>query len=150
MDRALREAFISASLRFRKVDFCLAPQAGFHFGELVVLSTVTASGYTAGGRLNVTEIQQRLHVSKPAVSQILNSLEKKGCITRRIDPSDRRKIAVAATPKGDALLKQTNAGYEDAMCELFSRFGEENTKNLAELLNRFADVYEQIKMEQEC
>ena len=80
------------------------------------------------------EIQKKLHISKPAVSYILNTLEKKNYITREIDPEDRRKIAINATPQGQAAAEESSLRYDRAWRELLSGFGEDNMQHLIQLL----------------
>lgn len=46
------------------------------------------------------DIVEQLDISKPAVSRALDSLEKKGYVSRQKDPSDRRASRVLLTPRG--------------------------------------------------
>ena len=50
-------------------------------------------------RITPTEICHMLDVSSPRVTTVLNSLEKKGMITRTLDPNDRRSVIVGLTKK---------------------------------------------------
>ncbi|MDO5293475.1 MAG: MarR family transcriptional regulator [bacterium] len=43
-------------------------------------------------------MQELLQISNPAISYILNSLEKKSYITREINPNNKRKFTISATP----------------------------------------------------
>ena len=92
--------------------------------KIVISSTKSMTGHMLGGtgaveaiasiltikngivpptiNLDVPDIQAILHISRPAVSYILNSLEKKDYIFRKISPDDRRKIAITATDAGIA------------------------------------------------
>ncbi|WP_420349252.1 MarR family winged helix-turn-helix transcriptional regulator [Pelagibius sp.] len=45
-----------------------------------------------------------LGMTKGTVSQTLNALERKGLIGKRIDPQDRRQVALRLTAKGSRLL----------------------------------------------
>ena len=62
--------------------------------------------------LDVPGMQKKLHISKPAISYILNTLEKKNYITREIDPKDRRKVSISATPEGKAAARQSQEKYD--------------------------------------
>ena len=53
-----------------------------------------------GGNVLPSEISGFMDISTARMAAALNSLERKGLITRRIDPSDRRQILVDLTDKG--------------------------------------------------
>lgn len=148
MERELMQQFITASLRFKKVDFGELSQECVHIGELVVMDTVYSNASRQCTKLDLADIQRRLHISKPAVSQILNSLERKGCIVRRIDPADRRKITVALAPKGYELLKTSEATYNRVLAEVVGRLGTENVRQLVQLLDQLAEVVDELKQQE--
>ena len=94
--------------------------------------------------LHTAELQKKLFISKPAVSQMYKSLEKKGYIYRETDKNDRRKVVVTLTPKGHEILQQVKEYFDDRLAEIITEFGEENTIQLIELFNRFADISESL------
>lgn len=147
MAKDLREQFIRVTMRFKKIDVCLPSVVRLHYGEMAVMSKAFAGcplDKEGGTGLNVSEIQEDLHISKPAVSQILNTLESKGYIVRTIDPKDRRKISVKVTPEGAEELNQALKCYEDALDEVIMKFGEEDTKRLILLLTKLIDTFDEI------
>ena len=85
--------------------------------------------------LDVPQMQKKLRISKPAISYILNTLEKKKYITREIDPKDRRKVSISATPEGKAAAEESKKKYDEMWSELLDRFGEENMRQLIRLIN---------------
>ncbi|MGI6153725.1 MAG: MarR family winged helix-turn-helix transcriptional regulator [Christensenellaceae bacterium] len=144
MEPELKEAFVGAIMRFKKVDICAGQKDQLQFSELVVMGKAS-SGCVCGGKgMNVSEIQQVLHLSKPAVSQTLNGLEKKGYITRTIDPSDRRKITVTLTPAGQKELESGMCCYDRELNEVLERFGAASTKQLIGLISRLIKIIEEI------
>ena len=46
------------------------------------------------------------HISPQAVSQVLNRLHEKGCVTRSFDDTDGRKILITLTKKGRSVLHE--------------------------------------------
>ena len=88
--------------------------------------------------------RKKLHISKPAISYILNALEKKNYITREIDPKDRRKVSISATPEGKAAAERSMAHYNELWGEILSRFGEENMRQLIELIACLDELYESV------
>ena len=91
--------------------------------------------------LDVPGMQKKLHISKPAISYILNTLEKKNYITREIDPKDRRKVSISATPEGKAAARQSQEKYDAVWEELLDRFGEENMRQLIRLIQDLEQLY---------
>ena len=72
--------------------------------EMVILQSIagTCCRECPCMNLDVPKIQKKLNISKPAISYILNTLEKKNYIIREIDPKDRRKVSISATPEGES------------------------------------------------
>ena len=64
------------------------------------------------GNSNLTEIREYLAVSKPAVSQMLSALEKRGLLTKEPDPESRRNLIVKLTPAGQAVLAGKELEFE--------------------------------------
>jgi DNA-binding MarR family transcriptional regulator len=64
----------------------------------------------AGAPLSPTVIAERLLVTTASVTSLLDTLERRGLVTRSPDPKDRRKVLVALTSHGrravDELLPQ--------------------------------------------
>jgi DNA-binding MarR family transcriptional regulator len=89
-------------------------------------------------------MQSTLSVSKAAVSQTLGSLEKKGYIERGIDRNNRRKILITLTESGAAALQNSTDTLDALTASLITRFGEADTANLITLVNRFAELVEDL------
>lgn len=102
-------------------------------------------GIEKSGDINLKEIRDFLCISKGAVSQTITSLEKKGYVTREINPDNRRKLNVIVTEKGIDVLKGCQNDMDDMMLNILNKFGEENTKELISLLNKFADVMRDVE-----
>lgn len=56
------------------------------------------------GPQSLKEFADRFHVSSSAVTQIIDELERDGCVVRKDDKADRRRIFVSITKKGVAEL----------------------------------------------
>lgn len=91
--------------------------------------------------LDVPKIQKKLNISKPAISYILNTLEKKKYITREIDPKDRRKVSISATLEGRAAAEQSKKKFDELWDELLTRFGEDNMRQLIGLIGELDKLY---------
>lgn len=51
-------------------------------------------------QLTQLELAKRTHLSKPAISMILQKMEGEGLVSRAADPSDQRAVLVRLTEKG--------------------------------------------------
>ena len=74
------------------------------------------------GRVHSGKLSRWLDVTLPTVSGVVDHLEKLGYVKRSPSPSDRRRILLTLTPKGNRLLRQLERNQE--------RFG----RSLAQLL----------------
>jgi DNA-binding MarR family transcriptional regulator len=57
------------------------------------------------GKNSACELAATIGISRPAVSQALDALVRKGLLTRQQDTSDRRYVTLALTENGSILLK---------------------------------------------
>ncbi|HHY20450.1 MAG TPA: MarR family transcriptional regulator [Bacilli bacterium] len=142
MDSDLKEQLARSMFRFKKAGIQFPTEYGVHTGEFFLMRRIARNAYAS-----VADIHSRLFITKPAVSQMYNSLEKKGYIKREIDSNDRRKFVVTLTPQGHEVLQRMQEYFNKMLGEMISRFGENNTIELIELFNRFADISDQLNSE---
>lgn len=145
MDGKLREQFFAAMMRYKKMETTFSTECEIQMNELAILKIIAgkcACSECDGINLNVPNIQKRLQISKPAVSYILNTLEKKSYITREIDSKDRRKISIIATPEGIAAAEQCSKKYDEMWNQILRDYGEADMQRLVELLTRLTDLFE--------
>ena len=145
MDREFTEEFACSIFRFRKVGMAFSTKLDMHVGELFIMKKIAEDTAGSDHTVRVSDIQSSLFITKPAVSQMLNSLERKGYIKRGINTKDRRKIVITLTPEGLAVMDTMQEHADKKTREVISRLGEENAKQLVELFNRFADICEELK-----
>jgi len=129
-------------MRFKRFDACADTACALPQTELAVLLKASTCCRRSAEGVCVSSIQENLHISKPAVSQTLNSLEQKGFIHRTIDPNDRRKITVTLTCEGQTALNDAKMCFDKGLDSVLEQFGEENAKSLVELINRLMDIIE--------
>jgi DNA-binding MarR family transcriptional regulator len=88
------------------------------------------------GPLEVREAADRMAVSRPTVSGIADTLERRGLIERRGHVSDARRRSLALTPSGEdafaALFPLVNR-HEGAACSVL---GPDESAELARLLRK--------------
>lgn len=143
-----KEQFFNSLVCLKKAMSIFSSECEMQINELTILQNITGkcSKECTGVNLDVPDIQDKLHITKPAVSYILNALEKKEYIERQIDSKDRRKISVTATPKGMEAAEESIKKYDEAWDEIVDRFGEQDMITLIGLLNRLSDICEEISL----
>jgi DNA-binding MarR family transcriptional regulator len=104
-------------------------------GEGFVLHYIAHGGCVLPG-----EIGHAMRVSTARVATALNSLEKKGLITRQIDVSDRRKILVRITSEGKLLAERNYRAAVDVIAKRFALLGEYDAKEYVRISGRLAEL----------
>lgn len=141
----MKDKFMLATMRFRRMDLFPSGMTELPQSELAVMKRASAGCVCSGSGMCVSDIHEKLHLSKPAVSQTLNSLERKGYIIRKIDDCDRRKITVTLTPAGEEVLAGAICAYERTLEAVLEQFGLNNAELLIDLINRLSDILEQME-----
>lgn len=139
---------LQAVMRLRKSYTSVSSDLGVPIGELLILRNIESS-YKERGNVYVSELLGVLPISKPAVSQILNSLEKKGQIKRSIGATDHRKISLKLTAKGEAHLKVMEHQMDSFLSDVIERIGETNVEETLTLINLLVDTTEEMREEAE-
>ncbi|MGD2052334.1 MAG: MarR family transcriptional regulator [Acidimicrobiia bacterium] len=74
-----------------------------------------------GGALRMSEIADRLILTRGGVTKLVDRLEEVGYVERRPSPSDRRVVLVAMTPEGREALRGSQAAFDAALHDLWGR-----------------------------
>lgn len=144
MDNDIKAKYLSAMLRFKKSGMRFPTECDIQWSELLIMEKICHDCTGGAAYINVSEIQENMYISKPAVSQTLNNLEKKGYIVREIDMNDRRKISVQPTSTGEEVLNRSSMTYDEKIKYIYEQFGQDDMDKLLELLNRLADLMDDL------
>ncbi|WP_294979968.1 MarR family winged helix-turn-helix transcriptional regulator [uncultured Microbacterium sp.] len=92
------------------------------------------------GQHTLGELADRERVSAPSMNRTVNGLEESGYLTRTTDADDRRKVNIALTDAGRAVVEETvrrrDSWLEDALAEL--------TASQRELLRSAAELMREV------
>jgi MarR family 2-MHQ and catechol resistance regulon transcriptional repressor len=104
---------------------------------------VSATGFTmlvlltsAGGRLELRTMRRRLGASKATATEVLDTLENRGYVTRSRLESDRRAVAVALTQAGYNLVTHAFPAHAERVREAFGMLDETEKRQLADLCRK--------------
>jgi MarR family transcriptional regulator, 2-MHQ and catechol-resistance regulon repressor len=101
------------------------------FSVLVVLTT-------AGGSTELKTLRRRLHWSKANATEVTATLQERGLVRRRRDPSDRRLVVVDLTYSGRELVERLFPEHSDRVTRAFGALDEGEKRSLAELCRKLA------------
>ena len=79
--------------------------------------------------------------STARIAVVLNTLEKKGYITRAIDPSDRRRVLVSLTPAGTEYIQGVRRQLRQRMCVLL---GEADAEEYLRITERILSITQRM------
>lgn len=99
-----------------------------------------------GGPVSAGEISQQTQLPTSTTTRVLDRLERQGFITRRTDPSDRRRIVVEAIP--EALSRTRDSGAADPYAEILAalrRLHDGFTITELEIVARYLDGLKDIR-----
>lgn len=97
---------------------------GITFSQFYVLRRIWR------GKRSVSELSERMHVSKPNISRAVEELVNAGLAQRTRDPDDRRVQYLTLTEKGQALLESLHERNHNFMRELFANLEGEELETL--------------------
>lgn len=86
--------------KFSRVYSCILAKADLTLPQYALLSQLAETGETA-----MTEISCKLHVSKPAITNLVDRLEQKKLLKRTPHPKDRRVHLIQIQPKGEKTVR---------------------------------------------
>lgn len=100
--------------------------------------------YKQGGPVLPSDISNEMNISSARVAVMLNNLENKGFVTRRIDRSDRRRILVELTRDGTEFVQEHNKTVMQYTVKILKLLGDCDAKELVRIIGRLADLGPEI------
>jgi DNA-binding MarR family transcriptional regulator len=97
--------------------------------------------------VTVSELSRFSHSSKPGVSQLLRTLEEKGCVRRTPAQEDRRVVYVALTDEGRRVVQEAEEAFTMLLDDITRRLGAEDTAALLCLMERLQKALGEAKRE---
>ncbi len=94
------------------------------------------------------EIREIMGISSARIAATLNSLERKGLITRDIDPIDRRRVLVNLTSKGEETAKIHHRKLYEKTVEMLRLLGEEDAGAYVRITGRLVELTAQMTEEE--
>jgi DNA-binding MarR family transcriptional regulator len=92
------------------------------------------------GPVSISELAERLHISSPAVSQMIDKLSADGYVRRESFQGDQRVVAAALTELGRDVLARSLEAFRSRVRDVLSPLSERETRQLAALLEKALGV----------
>ncbi len=104
---------------------------GLHHGQAMCLRLLSAND-----GITQRDLADALHVARPTVTKMLNSMEKAGLVRRRPDAADARLTCVELTDAGRDEEKKMNLAAADYVNSTIATLPEADRRELARLLEK--------------
>jgi DNA-binding MarR family transcriptional regulator len=91
---------------------------------------------------SVSELATAKNISRPAISQAVELLVKKGLLTRIQSTQDRRYVELALTPAGNDLLDTVSKETRNWMRELMSELTVDELNSVLKAMDSFKKMLE--------
>ncbi len=102
-----------------------------------------------GAEVSPGELVNVMEISSARVAALLNSLEKKELISRKIDPADRRKIVVKLTEKGQEKADNCRECSNRMVRAMLEWIGEEDARHLLRICRKVTEYVAEMPLIEE-
>lgn len=130
----------------KKRDNVIISDRKTHYNDTEIrLLTEVILAKERGERLISTQIAKILGVTRSAISQVVNRLEKEGVVKRVADAVDRKIAYVEVTDGTLALYEEDKKVCLNFIARVVHKVGEEKFDALCALFEQFMDAVEEEK-----
>ncbi len=112
-----------------------AARLGINQTDLICLELLARRGPMAAG-----EVATALGLTTAAISAMATRLEAGGYAHREMDPHDRRRVLLHASPAGAQQAFSLFDGLYQAAADLYDQFSQRDQKKLLTLLRRYRQL----------
>ncbi len=145
------DRFLAAIFAFQKRRDGLVvctKKSRFNDTELRLLNEIILAE-REGKRLISTQLATRLGITRSAISQIVNRMEKEGVVKRVPDAVDRKIAYIVMTEKTEIEYQAELKASKSFVGKVVREYGVEKFEMLCKMMDEFLDVIEKEKTELE-
>ncbi len=85
------------------------------------------------GEMPMNQLAKRLHITKPAITRLVDRLERERFLTRKTHPEDRRILLIKLTPRGNSAVRSIQKDFVEFITRTISGISSEER----EIIKRF-------------
>ena len=138
--------FREAQVGFSRFFAVILTQAGLTLPQYALLNQLALSG-----SIPMTEASKQLRITKPAVTHLVDRLEKNKYLKRLSHAKDRRIFLLEIQPKGLSLVRTVQSQVLDILLKALSQFSDQDQKTItqfyAALVQHLAAIPNKPKLE---
>jgi DNA-binding MarR family transcriptional regulator len=112
-----------------------ASRIGLNQTDLICLNLLVRHG-----PMSPSQLASSVGLTTAAISAMASRLEAGGYASREVDPSDRRRVIMRASPTGAERAFSLFNGFYQATTDLSAEYSQRELKRLLELVRRFRVV----------
>lgn len=131
--RALRKIILRVSGYSR----ILARKAGITVPQLMVMKAISQ---VTDEEVSLITISQKVQLSPPTVSGIVDRLERGHLVVRSRKADDRRKVSLVLTEKGRELLKSQPPALQEVFTERLEKLPLEDQQQILQVLDQVVEL----------
>lgn len=151
MDQTEKEKLFEAMHNLKRAHAWGPQMEGASRGEYFTLHMIhrlTEESGEGNPGAKITDLSHSAQMSRPAVSQMLNTLENKQLIERIMAKSDRRVVYVKLTRSGEELLQKSHEQFHFWFDRVVEKLGPEDTAELTRLVTKLRMIMENLRADQ--
>ncbi|MGO1117576.1 MarR family winged helix-turn-helix transcriptional regulator [Rhodovibrionaceae bacterium A322] len=126
-----------AGERIRKEVLANLADSKLDFPGFDVLLTLRRQG--KGKSLSPSDLAKEMMLSTSAMTNRLDRLEKRGLLTRSVDPNDRRGLKISLSDDGFALADELVVSHVATEERMLSGLSAQERQQLSDLLDKIGD-----------
>ena len=98
----------------------------------------------SGEHIIASSLAKNLGITRSAVSQIVNKLEKNNIIKRFPDPMDKKVAFIELSENAVSVYEETKRRVNVFLEQVVEKLGEEKVENFIKGANEFIDAFEEV------
>ena len=114
------------NVKFSRFYARILTQADITFPQYALLIQLATAG-----PMTMTEISEKLHISKPAVTNLVDRLEGKKCLKRVPDPKDRRVYLLKLETKGEGIVRKIQDRVLSFLLKTLDKFDTDEKETIS-------------------
>ncbi len=95
--------------------------------------------------ISSSELAENLNVSLPRITSVLNSLETKKLVKKRIDSEDKRKTIVEITPVGKELVLSKKQEAVEKIEKIIEKLTEEEINQYIRISQKIGNIMDEME-----
>ncbi|MBR1982813.1 MAG: MarR family transcriptional regulator [Akkermansia sp.] len=125
-----RESIKAVNDSARKREHGLTVRQGTAISQLKLMLEETPGG------VSLKSLAQRLQMTVPATSLLVENMVTKGYMVRNTNPDDRRSVCILLTDKGESLFMDLYARFHNELDRRASKLTQEELTTFASIVEK--------------